>query len=97
MRSSLQKCPINCDNLLNTVSEIWVFFAALAPVKQVEKNLICSGNTKINYHASYRVHALLHIRLKKRRTLILTNSNWKRFALVGRTNTAGNSLVFGST
>lgn len=34
---------------------------------------------------------------EKRQTLILTNSNWKRFALVGRTNTAGNSFVFGST
>lgn len=30
-------------------------------------------------------------------TFILDNSNWKRFGLVGRTNTAGKSLVFGST
>ena len=30
-------------------------------------------------------------------TLILSNSNWKRLALVGRTKTAGNSLVLGST
>ena len=31
------------------------------------------------------------------RTLILVSSNWKRLALVGRTNTAGKSLVLGST
>lgn len=31
------------------------------------------------------------------RTFILASSNWKRLGLLGRTNTAGNSLVFGST
>ena len=30
-------------------------------------------------------------------TFILDSSNWKRLGLVGRTNTAGKSLVFGST
>lgn len=30
-------------------------------------------------------------------TFILQSSNWKRLELVGRTKTAGKSLVFGST
>lgn len=76
------------DNIV-TYSEL----GTLDRLKQLIQIIITIQTSTISHHIMFKNKK----KQNPKQTLILTNSNWKRFAQVGRTNTAGKSLVLGST